>query len=138
MSSGNNKELFSIALKRPVSISALSQDELQELVKALVVTASQEGGFKNLVRSTSGYEVKVSFGSAGEFNGIYAVINNEIVNLVPGANGNALQIFKGAPTSSNPGPGWKVDVDLTRQYLNQGPNENAWDLFFAYRVSNIE
>lgn len=133
MSSASN--FFEISLKNSTKcgIEGLSEDALRELIKSIniKVVDNKFGGF---VVSTANIPVRVNFDSSGKFDGIQAILDGQVINLVHGANSNALAIFKGVPSSKNPGPGWEVEVGLTQQYLNQPPNQANWEIFFARRV----
>jgi hypothetical protein len=125
---------FKLALKSNVCIEGLSEDTVRQLVDSLQVVAKDTA---NYVKSSGGVQVKVQFGSDGTFNGIYARLNGIQIPLVLGVGSTALQLFKGGVTSVNPGPGWQVEYDLTIKYLNAPPDETAWELFYASRVSTI-
>lgn len=115
-------------------LSNISEDELRELVDALIVEI-EAGAFDNFVTSSGGIDVKFNFSPDGNFAGITAKIDGKSVSLLGGAGGNELTVFKGAPSESNPGPGWQVERDLTISRLGQPQNEADWEIFYATRVS---
>lgn len=120
----------SISLKGPVCINNLNEDSLRELVDNLLVTLTG-----NLpVTSTGGVEVEFVFGSDGNYGGTYAKINNKNILLTPGVSSNMLSVFIGPPSTNNPGPGWKVEVELTRKFLQGGPDETTFEVFYASRA----
>lgn len=120
---------ISISLKGPVCINSLNEDTIRELVENMVGTL-----VGNLpVTSTGGIEVEYIFDSGGNFEGSYANINNKKILLTPGLSSNMLNVFKGPPSANNPGPGWKVEVDLTRRFLQGGSDETTFELFYASR-----
>lgn len=121
-----------LELKEPVCINGLTEDDLRALVDAIEVSASLDE-FENYITSSNGTQVKFSFAGDGNFLGVTAKLNSKTVKLINGVNSNQLYLFKGSPTNTNPGVGFKVESDLTRQYLNQPPNESVWEIFFASR-----
>lgn len=126
--------LFDIDLGDIPCLSCLDEDDLRQLVSSLKVVVDQDK-VGTLVTSTAGIPIKFSFGADGGFLGAYAKINGASVPLVPGTRDNELTIFKGAPSSSNPPPGWAIESELTKSVLGQDPDQNNWNLFFASRVS---
>lgn len=119
----------SISLKGPICINSLNEDSLRELVENMVGTL-----VGNLpVTSTGGIEVEYIFDSSGNFDGSYAKINNKKILLTPGVTGKMLTVFQGPPSANNPGPGWKVEVELTREFLQGGPDETTFKVFYASR-----
>lgn len=126
--------LFDIALGEVPCISGLGEDDLRQLADALHVEVDQDK-VGTIVTATAGVPIKFTFGSDGGFLGAYARINGQSVPLVLGTGSAELTIFKGSPSSSNPPPGWSVETELTKSVLNQDPDPNNWNLFFASRVS---
>lgn len=124
---------FKISLKKPICIDGLSEDALRALVNAIEIAVADKdfGGFV----TTNGIAVEVKFGADGSFQGVFAKLNGQNTAIIPGAGSSALAIFKGSPSSTNPGPGWFVETELTKQYLNQPADENLWSIFYASRVS---
>jgi hypothetical protein len=129
----SSEKFFELSLKKPICIDGLSEDDLRALVNAIQINVV-DTTFGGLVK-TNGIAVEFKFGSDGSFQGVYAKMNGQNVAIVPGTSGSALQLFKGSPSAINPGPGWTVETDLTRLYLNQPPDENQWVLFYASRAS---
>lgn len=123
-----------IKLGKIPCLSGLTEDELRELVDALIVEI-ESGQFDKFVTSSGGIDVKFNFGPDGNFSGVTAKIDGKTVNLIGGAGGNELSVFQGPPSENNPGPGWEVCTELTIEYLSQPPNEADWDIFYAKRVS---
>lgn len=115
-------------------LSNISEDELRELVDAMVVEI-EAGVLDNFVTSTGGINVKFNFSPDGNFAGITAKIDGKSVSLLGGAGGGELHTFAGPPSENNPGPGWTVERDLTISQLSQPQNEADWDIFYARRVS---
>jgi len=130
----SNQNLFEVSLKTPLCIEGLSEDALRQFVDALQV-AYADKQFTSVVLATSGVQVKFNFGSDGNFQGVTAKINGQQVVLIPGTNSKALGVFAGSPSPTNPGPGWEVNATLTQQYLNQPPDQNQWEIFYAQRVN---
>lgn len=129
------KDFLKVELKRMPCIEGLSEDALVAFVNALKVSVEKDE-FTGFVLSTKGTEVEFTFGGDGNFLGAYAKVNNQNVPLIHGVNSKRLYLFKGPPTSQNPGAGWTLEVDLTRTYLNQPALESSWEVFFASR-SNV-
>lgn len=127
---------FKVTLKAPVCIDGLSEDAIRDLVDNLGVSFA-DGEFTSFVFSSGGTQVKFVFDPSGNFYGVTAKIGGKDIMLIGGAGSSTLGIFKGAPNNTNPGAGWEVEEDLTRQYLNQPPNRNDWSIFYASRVSVI-
>lgn len=129
----SSEDFFSVALKKPVCIEGLNEDALRALVNALQITV-KDSSFGGLVK-TNGINVEFKFGPDGSFQGVFAKLNGQNTAIIPGTSSSSLQLFKGAPSSTNPGPGWSVETDLTRTYLNQPADDSQWALFYASRVS---
>lgn len=129
-------KLINIRLKKELCLKNFSEDDIRLLVDSLEAEIIDEE-LSSLVHSTGGIPVKFIFGSDGNFSGVYAKQGGRQIPLIFGVGGNELSIFKGAPSLSNPGPGWEVEVELTRQYLSQPPSENDWQIFFASRAAVI-
>ena len=127
---------FKIELRKPVCIQSISEDSLRELVDALQVTLKDDT-FSGFVLSSGGTSVRFVFGPDGNFQGVVAKVGGKDITLIEGANSSSLGIFKGAPSGTNPGPGWEVEAELTQQYLSQPMNQNDWNIFYASRVSVI-
>lgn len=122
----SNRNLFEIELKGSPCIEGISEDALRQLVDALIVRAIDDE-FKSIVRAATGVEVFVK--SSKE---ITVKEGGDTVNILP-----SVGIFKGVPSSSNPGAGWEIDEDATLNALNQPADRNQWTLFIACRVSSI-
>lgn len=125
---------FEVELQNVPCLRNVSEDELREIVNALRVVA-QSTDLERFVTSTGGITVKFEFGPDGNFAGVTAKIDGQAINLIGGAGGNELQLFRGAPTATNPGAGWEVDVTATQALLNQGSDQTTWEYFYAGRVS---
>lgn len=128
------EEFFKIKLKFNPCIEGISEDAIRRLFEAVEITVA-DPDFKGFVRSSNGTEVTFMFGPDGNFAGEVAKINGKNVTLVSGANTNQLALFKGAPSATNPGPGWLVEYDLTQRYLSPPPVEANWELFLASRTA---
>lgn len=127
---------FKVSLKKPVCIEGLSEDALREFVAQLqVVLSSKE--FTGIVVSSGGTQVRFVFDPTGNFQGVTAKVGGKDIVLIGGAGSSELGIFKGAPSNTSPGAGWEIEEALTRQYLNQPPDRNQWDIFYASRVTVI-
>lgn len=131
-----DKNSLKLKLTRPVCIPGMSEDEVQQLVSAMQVDIVDDQ-FRGLVYSNGGIKVEFIFGSDGNFSGVYAKIDNKNIALVPGSLSNAMQLFKGSPSNVNPGPGWEIEIDLTKSLLHQEENENNWTAFLASRAPII-
>lgn len=128
--------LFKLELDRPVCLSGLSEDDIRELVNAISVSVTNDE-FKGFALVSGGNQVTFRFGPDGNFQGIYAKVGGKNIVLFPGAGSSNLQVFKGVPSATNPGEGWTVETDLTREILGQPIDENQWKLFYASRVGVI-
>ena len=129
-----NKDLLKVELANSVCLDTVSEDDVRALVNALRITI-EDKEFEGLVRTTSGTQLKFEFGPDGAFRGLYATLGGKRVMLIPGSNSSGMAIFKGAPSSTNPGAGWALEEDLSRKYLQQTGVLSTWDLFYATRVS---
>lgn len=129
-----------VKLIRKLCIPGLSEDDIQAFVEALGVVQTKDGILESIVTSTGGVEVKFIFGSDGNFSGVYAKINGKQIPLIEGINSTQLQTFMGAPSASNPGEGWNLEVELTQKYLNQVGAQSGWEIFYASRkgILNID
>jgi hypothetical protein len=127
------QDFFDISLKKPVCIEGFSEDSIRAFINALEITVSDDkfGGF---VISSNGTYVKFNFDSNGNFSGVTAKIGSKNVTLFQGVGSKELYQFKGPPSASNPGYGWKTEPELTKKYLNQPDNENNWEIFYASRT----
>lgn len=132
----SNQNLFEITLRRIPCIQGLSEDSLRALVDALQITLGSKE-FSGIVTSSPGAQTQFVFSPNGNFDGVTAKINGQNVVLIPGNNSKVLGTFYGAPSSTNPGPGWEPDVALTKKYLGQGPDQNTWEIFYAKRVNAV-
>lgn len=127
-------EFFNVTLAKPLCIEGLSEDALREFADALQITVKDKdfGGF---VTTTGDVQVTFSFGPDGNFQGVFALVNNQHIPLIPGVGSKELYVFKGAISGTNPGSGFKVEPELTVKYLNQAlNNESNWEIFYASRV----
>jgi hypothetical protein len=127
------ENFFTIDLKNPVCIEGISEDALRAWIDALVIRVSDKS-FGGFVLSSPGAQVKFHFPD-GNFQGVTARVNGKDIVIIPGVKDNGLGIFYGAPSDTNPGPGWEVDAGLTQKYLNQPPIQNNWEIFYAKRVA---
>lgn len=127
---------WKLRVKAPVCIEGLGEDAIQELVNSLEVVITEEDRQK-IVTSTGNIQVKLVFGSDGNFSGGFAKIGNKNVAIIPGALSQNMQIFKGSPSTNNPGPGWEPEVELTKTLLHQPDDQNAWTAFLASRTNVI-
>jgi len=128
-----NNEFFNIEIANPVCIEGLSEDALRALVNALTISV-KDPGFGGVVLSSPGAQVKFNFGPDGNFSGVTAKINGMDIVLIPGVGSQALQVFAGPPSATNPGVGWEIDAELTQEVLSQPANQNLWKAFFARRA----
>ena len=124
-----NSQKFELALKNPVCMKCVSEDEQRQFISAIDVEIEMDG----IVFSSGGVRVKFEFGSEGNFAGVNALLNGKSVPLIHGVNSKALYVFEGPPSGSNPGPGWEVVPELTKSILGQQDNENTWTIFYARR-----
>lgn len=115
--------------------TSLKVDDMVRLVEALSVPLEDVKELKYLVRSDASVNVEFRFNADGDFAGVYAVLNGKAILLIPGTTSKNLQVFKGAPTDTNPGPGWQIEPELTIEYLSQPSDQNAWVIFYASRKS---
>jgi hypothetical protein len=125
-----SKPVFKIESK--YASCCLPEDCVKSLVDSLVILPLDDGS--NFVKVTGGVEVSVKFGPDGNYAGVYAKINNTFVPLFLGANSGELFIFKGSPSSTYPGVGYQVEVDLTKRKLGQPDDQSQWEMFYASRV----
>lgn len=124
-----------VALKSPPKcVGNLNEDDLRTLVNSIGIEVVDDD-LTGLVTSNQGTRVKFRFDSAGSFSGVFAKIGGKNVNLIPGVSSSNLAVFKGAPTSTNPGVGWQIEEELTKEYFNQPNNQDQWKIFYASRVS---
>ena len=96
-----------------------------------------EDRLTTIVTANGGINVQFLFGSDGNFMGAYAQIGGVSIPLVFGTGSSNLQVFKGSPSATNPGPGWDVEVALTKKYLSQSGAEATWEIFYASRVAIV-
>lgn len=129
----SKQDLFDVSLKKPLCLENLSEDELRAFVNALQITPTDDG-FTGLVRSSEGVEVKFNFGSDGNFQSVTAKLNGQQIVIIPGNTSQVLYSFKGPPSSTNPGPGWTLEAELTQDIYDQPANEALWKIFFASRA----
>lgn len=120
-----------ITLRKQLCALGFSEDQLQQFVDALQIETSDEN--ISFVTSNGSIPIKFVFGSDGNFNGAVAQIGGKAVTIIFGAGSQQLEVFEGPPTASNPGPGWEVEVDLTKKYLSQQGAEGTWEIFYARR-----
>ena len=130
-----NLDAYKIALSKPVCLEGLSEDGVRQLVEALVITGRDNP--ENVVLSSPGVQLFFKFGADGSFEGLYAKQGGVSGVIIPGTSSKGLNVFKGPPSSGNPGAGWEVEVELTKKYLNQSNDQTLWEIFFASRVSII-
>lgn len=122
-----------LSLRTQLCIAGLSEDAIQALVANIQITTPGENN-TTIVTANGGIDVQFVFGSDGNFAGAYAQIMGRSIPIIFGTGSTNLQVFKGAPSGTNPGPGWEVEVELTEAYLGQSGAENTWEIFFASRV----
>lgn len=125
-----------LRFRKPPCVPGIPEDVLRDLFGSVEVT-TESGPGASLVTSTGNIDVQFVFGSDGNFVGAFATVAGRSVPIIFGINSNALQLFKGSPSSNNPGPGWKVEIELTQQYFGGGPTESQWKLFVASRAAVI-
>lgn len=130
----SKESFFDITLKRPICIPNVDEDDLRALVNALEISV-KDSDFSGFVLSSKGIEVKFSFGSDGNFEGVTAKQDGKLQTIIPGSTSKFLASFEGPPSANNPGPGWEVVADLTQSIYGQPPNQNQWVIFFARRVN---
>ena len=128
-----------VRVKKPLKAKAagIDEDTHRELAESFEVPLAED--FKRVVTS-NGSKVEFVFDGSGEFAGAITKVGGKSVYLIPGVGSNQLEIFKGAPSASNPGLGWTIEVELTKNVLGQVDNQNEWTVFFASRsavVNNI-
>src|SRR3990172_8597129 len=111
-------QMFDISLSKPLCIQGLSEDSIREFVNALQVVV-KDPNFGGFVTATGDVQVTFSFGPDGNFAGAFALLNGMQIPIILGVNSKALYMFAGAPSSTSPGPGFTVDVELTKELLNQ-------------------
>lgn len=138
----NPSEIFELTLKSTPCIECLSEDDIRQIVNSLKIEVKSDN-FKGFVtvgspKGVTG-KVHVGFGADGNFTGIYAKIDGKVVTLVHGVGENVSPrlLFPGAPTATNPGPGWQVDSERSQRILNQTGAESGWTEFYAYKVSVV-
>lgn len=123
-----------ITLRKQICIPNWSESEIREFVAALEISPREDNTF---FVTSNGARVMFVIGADGNFAGAFMQVGGIQVPIIFGTNSPALQVFKGNPTATNPGPGWMVEVDLTRRYLSQSGPEPTWEIFFASRVGVI-
>lgn len=128
-------EDFVVTLRRQLCIPGWSESDIREFVAALEITSPDPDTF--LVTSTGGIRVQFVVGSDGNFSGAYMQVAGIQIPLIFGTNSTNMQIFKGSPSGTNPGPGWELEVELSRTILNQTGSENTWTAFLASRAPVI-
>lgn len=124
---------FKISVKNPACIEGLTEDAVRELVNSIEITV-RDPSFSGIVTSTGDSQVKFTFGSDGNFDGAITRANGVPVTLINGVNSKQLYIFEGPPSGTNPGVGWEVEPDLTKEVLKQTGAESGWKVFFASRA----
>jgi len=129
----SEREFFDIKLTRPVCLENINEDDLRELINALTISP-KDRAFGGFVLSSEGVEVKFNFGADGNFQSVTAKINGQNIVLIPGNTSQVLYTFKGPPSTSNPGPGWNLEAELTQSVLDQPANQTQWEVFFASRA----
>ena len=132
----NNKIALKLELiGDPPCSDCVSEDFIYEFLSS--VRGVLEGaGFSSFIQISRGQEatsdVFVSFAGDGEFSGLFFKAKNESINLFPR---NEIVLFKGSPSSLNPGPGYTIQEELTRSALGQSSNRDDWTAFYACRDS---
>ena len=127
---------FLVRIKKPACIADLSEDDLQAIANALeIVPVDPEA--VNFVKSTGGVQTKFVYGSDGNFNGVYAKIDGQSIPIIPGVGSKVLGLFKDAPSGTNPGVGWEIEVELTKKYFGGADDQSQWEIFVASRVGVI-
>lgn len=133
-------DLFKIDLKKNPCIENLSEDDVRKLVKELSVVVQDKNfnGFVTVGNSTKNRS-RAHFGYTGDgnFAGVFAKVNSQSMTILHGVQGKSRTLFEGAPSSSNPGPGWTVDETASKRFLNQTGAQDTWDYFFAYPTGII-
>lgn len=125
-------DFLKIVLRNPVCIKDLGENSLRLLVEELVVQVT-DPKFSGFVLSDNGTQVRFNF-PGGNFGDATAKVNGEDYVIIPGLNQKGLEAFRGPPTNTNPGYGWKVEIELTQEILQQPPNQAQWKIFYASRV----
>lgn len=126
-----------LKLRKPIVLKGLNEDDIRQLLDAIELDLSGDDTLGFPVESTGGIEVKFVFGQDGNFSGVYAPVLGQEIPIIPGLRSSNAQIFLGAPSPTNPGVGWKVEIDLTKRYFNQPENPVSWELFLASREAVI-
>lgn len=121
-----------ITVRTQLCLLGLNEDQIQAFVNGLQIETVDRG--TTLVTSTGRIQVQFVFGSDGNFSGAYAQLGGVSVPIIFGTGSTNLEVFIGPPTGTNPGPGWEVEVELTRKYLHQPGDEGTWEIFYARRV----
>lgn len=121
-----------ISLRTQLCLAGMSEDEIQQFVNALQIKTVDDS--VTFVTSTGGNSVQFLFGSDGNFMGAYAQLAGVSLPIIFGTGSTNLEVFKGSPSGTNPGPGWEVEVELTQKYLSQSGPEADWEIFYASRV----
>lgn len=121
-----------ITVRRQLCLMGLSEDSIQEFVDNLQIGTTDDN--TTFVTSKGGIEVQFLFGSDGNFNGVYAQLGGVSIPILFGTGSSNLELFRDAPSASNPGPGWTVDVERSKAWLHQSGPEANWTGFVAYRV----
>lgn len=124
-----------ISLRTQLCLQGLDEDEVNLLVGNLQLETDDTNN--TLVTANGGVQVKFLFGSDGNFMGAYAQLGGVSIPLVFGVGSTNLQVFKGSPSGTNPGPGWELEVELTQAYLGQNGPESGWEIFYASRVAVV-
>lgn len=127
--------MFKIELQKPVKIKGLCEDDIRELLAALEVVLINKN--ESFVTAANGLQVKFLGGQSGNFSGAVAKLGGQSVEILPGFGSSQLGIFKGGVTSTNPGPGWKVEFELTQKFFSQSSSEASWEIFLASRSAVI-
>jgi len=63
----------------------------------------------------------------------FALVNGMQIPIILGVNSKALYLFEGPPSGTNPGPGYTLDPELTKELLNQTGPDSGWSAFVARR-----
>lgn len=124
-----------IVLRTQLCLLGVSEDEIQALVGNLSVETVDKN--TTLVTANGGIQVQFVFGSDGNFVGAFAQLGGKSITIIFGTGSGYRGFFRGSPSATNPGPGWQVDVEASRRYLQQSGPENTWDAFYAERVAVV-
>lgn len=124
---------FSIKLKYPVCIPGFSEDQMREFVEALVGRIA-ENVLDGFISAPAIAQMKAGVDSSGNFSGITQLANSQQVIILHGVGSQMLQPFEGPPSANNPGPGWKLEEELTQRFMAQSGDQSTWTIFYASRI----